>query len=170
MTTLPNLHANAAQRARTIAYVARNRYADGPIRAALLTIADHMDRAATHFDAVHPGAHEGLPTEATEELFLSEQVAVDCPATRFPAELGEYVLALLVGRALPMPAPLHPADPQRALRETEIRNRLVQLHDDTASQWARPEEWMRSVLTTWQKHMRLADEVRAHNARPCNQR
>jgi hypothetical protein len=168
VTTITSPYAQAAHRARIIAETARDRFADGSIRMAILTIAAHLDAAADHFAAVPPGT-QGLPTEATEELFRAEQAAVDCPATRFPPELGEYVLAPLVDRPLPMPAPLRPLDPAHTLRETDIRNRLVQLHADTAAQFGRPAQWLGSVLRTWQKHMRLADEVRVHNGRPCNQ-
>lgn len=168
MTTITTPCTQAAHRARIIAEVARDRFADGTIRVALLTIAAHLDAAADLFAAVPPGT-QGLPTEATEELFRAEQAAVDCPATRFPPEFGEYVLAPLVERPLPMPALLHPLDPTQALRETDLRNRLAQLHADTEAQAERPAQWLGSALRTWQQHMRLADSVRARNTRPCNQ-
>ncbi|WP_330342624.1 hypothetical protein [Streptomyces sp. NBC_00557] len=169
MTTFTTPHAQAAQRARTIAEIARDRFADGPIRAALLAIAAHMDRAADHLETMLPGADKALPTQAAEQLSNAEHIAAKHPAARFPAELGAYVLAPLAVRALPLPAPLHPVTPRLALRETDLRNRLIQLHEDDDHQEDYPEEWLRSVFTTWQKFMRLADEVRVDNLRPCNQ-
>lgn len=95
---------------------------------------------------------------------------MDCPAARFPALMGEYVLAPLGGRTLPMPEELRPLDPAHALRETDLRHRLEQLHADTELQADDPDTWLRTVLMVWQKHMRLTGEVRVHNGRPCNQR
>ncbi|MFF4902189.1 hypothetical protein [Streptomyces sp. NPDC001068] len=160
----------AAQRARTIAYVARDRFADGQIRAAILAIAACLDEAARELDAAATTAPAQVPDSAASEVFMAEQHAVDCPRTRFPALLGEYVLAPLGGRTLPMPEPLRPLDAERAARETDLVNRLEQLHADTEMQADAPDTWLRTVLMVWQKHMRLADEVLATNGRPCNQR
>lgn len=157
----------AAHRARTIAEVARDRFADGPIRAVILTIAARMDDAARGFDAaaLTPASVELFDLAATE-VFMAEEEAIGCPAARFPDVFGNYILAPVDGRKLPMPEPLYPLDPEHAVRETDLRNRLEQLHADTAQQADHPAQWLRSVLTAWQKHMRLADSVRAHNGRP----
>ncbi|MGW2421494.1 hypothetical protein ACWC0C_19970 [Streptomyces sp. NPDC001709] len=163
----------AAQRARVIAEIARDRYTtDHAIRTALLAIAERLDAAAREFDAVPPNAGAELPTEATEALFMAEQIAVDHPAARFPAELGEYVLMPLVDRPLPLPARLNPADPEFAdfaQRETDLVHELHLLHADEPHQFERTDDWLRQVFKVWQKHLRLADEVRVHNGRPCNQ-
>jgi hypothetical protein len=160
----------AAQRARTIAEIARDRFADGPIRAAILTIAASMDEAARELDAAAITAPAEVPDSAAMEVFMAEQYAVDCPAARFPALMGEYVLAPIGGRTLPAFDALRPLDAAHAVRETDLVNRLEQLHADTAWQADYPDQWLRTVLMVWQKHMRLADEVRVHNGRPCNQR
>ncbi|MGW0191146.1 hypothetical protein ACWDV7_36210 [Streptomyces sp. NPDC003362] len=161
----------AAQRARTIADIARNRYTTDPaIRAALLAIAGHLDTAAHEFDAVPPGTRSKIPNEATEPLFLAEQIAVDHPATRFPAVLGEDVLVPLVDRDLPLPARLNPTDSKFARREADLLHVLLALHADGPHQFQRTDDWLRQVFTVWQQHMRLADEVRIHNSRPGNQR
>lgn len=62
----------AAQRARTIAYVARDRFADGPIRAAILTIAASMDEAARELDAAAITAPAEVPDSAASEVFMAE--------------------------------------------------------------------------------------------------
>ncbi|MFD9395005.1 hypothetical protein ACFWBB_31035 [Streptomyces sp. NPDC060000] len=167
-------YAQAAQRARVVAEIARDRFTTDPaIRAALLGIAERLDAAAREFEAVPPGAYEELPTEATEELFMAEQIAVDHPAARFPAELGEYVLVPLVDRELPFPRPLNSARPkfaQFAQREAEQAHALHLLHADGPHQWERTEDWLRQVFKVWEKRLRLEDEVRVDNGRPDNQR
>ncbi|MFK0159062.1 hypothetical protein ACIQVK_44210 [Streptomyces sp. NPDC090493] len=175
-TTAPFIgqYAQAAQRARVVANIARDRYTtDHGIRVALLRIAAHLDVAALEFEAVPPGAYEELPTEACEELFMAEQVAVEHPATRFPAELGEYVLVPLVDRELPFPARLNPVNPEFAKfaqRETDQAHALHLLHRDNEHQWERTDDWLRQVFKVWEKHLRLEAEVRVDNGRPDNQR
>ncbi|MFJ4084962.1 hypothetical protein ACIP2Z_39215 [Streptomyces iakyrus] len=167
-------YAQAAQRARTVAEIARDRFtADDNVRAALYTIAARLDAAAREFDAVPPGAYEELPTEATEELFMAEQIAVEHPAALFPAELGEYVLVPLVDRELPFPRRLNPVNPgfaKFAQRETEQAHALHLLHADGPHQWERTEDWLHQVFKVWEKHLRLEAEVRVDNGRPDDQR
>ncbi|MEU1275643.1 hypothetical protein [Streptomyces sp. NPDC005799] len=175
-TTAPFIdqYRQAAQRARVVAEIARDRYTTDPgIRAALHGIAERLDAAAREFEAVPPGAYEELPTEACEELFMAEQIAVDHPAARFPAELGEYVLVPLVDRELPFPRRLNPVNPtfaKFAQRETEQAHALHLLHDDNDHQWQRTDDWLRQVFKVWEKHLRLEAEVRVDNGRPDNQR
>ncbi|MFI7415284.1 hypothetical protein ACIBU0_42290 [Streptomyces sp. NPDC049627] len=164
----------AAQRARTVAEIARDRFTTDPrIRAALLAIAERLDAAAREFAAVPPGAYTELPTEATEELFMAEQIAVENPAARFPAELGEYVLVPLVDRELPFPRRLNPVNPefaQFAQREAEQAHALHLLHNDGPHQWERTDDWLRQVFKVWEKHLRLEAEIAVDNARPDNRR
>ncbi|MGP4046885.1 hypothetical protein [Streptomyces sp. 2A115] len=175
-TTAPFLdqYRQAAQRARVVAEIARERFTDDPrIRAALLGIAERLDAAAVEFEAVPPGAYEELPTEVTEELFTAEQIAMEHPAARFPAELGEYVLVPLVDRELPFPVRLNPVNPEFAKfaqREADQAYALHLLHADNEHQWERTEDWLRQVFKVWEKHLRLEAEVRVDNGRPCNPR
>ncbi|MFF9901310.1 hypothetical protein [Streptomyces longispororuber] len=166
-TVSPYTH--AARRARTLAEVALDRYTTDPgIRDALVRIALHLDGAAYALEAVTPGADESSYTDATEELFHAEQIAVENPAARLPAELSSYVLAPLVDRALPLPAPLHPKSPDFAdftRREADLAHALHLLHSDHEHQAQRTDDWLRQVCKVWQQHTRLADEVRADNAR-----
>ncbi|MDV6291363.1 hypothetical protein R2F25_38780 [Streptomyces sp. UP1A-1] len=156
----------AAHRARVIAEIARDRFAPPATLAAMRDMAALLDVAAAHFDAVPPNAPRELPTEATEALFRAEQVAVDHPASRFPAELGEYVLSPLVCRDLPMPAPLKPRDTGRfARREADLVHALHLLHADYTHQRERPADWLRQVFAVWRDWMRLEAEVREDNAR-----
>ncbi|SEE82884.1 hypothetical protein SAMN05216483_6685 [Streptomyces sp. 2131.1] len=175
-TTAPvvNQYAQAGQRARTVAEIARDRFTTDPnIRAALYGIAERLDAAAREFDAVPPGAYEHLPLEATEELFMAEQIAVEHPAARFPADLGEYVLVPLVDRELPLPHRLNPVNPgfeEFGRREAEQAHALHLLHDDGPHQWERTDDWLRQVFKVWEKRLRLEAEVHVDNARPCNRR
>ena len=176
MPTTPfvDQYSQAAQRARVVAQIARDRFTDdNSIRAALMGIAGHLDAAAREFEAVPPGAYEELPTEATEELFHAEQIAVDNPAVRFPNNLGEYVLVPLVDRELPFPGQLEPVNPEFmdfAQREANLAHALHLLHSDGDHQWERTDDWLRQVFRVWEKHLRLAGEVRVDNGRPCNRR
>lgn len=173
-TTFVDQYRQAAQRARVVAEIARDRYTtDANIRAVFRSIAAFLDEAAREFEAVPPGAYEELPTEATQELFMAEQIAADHPAARFPAELGEYVLVPLVDRELPFPARLNPVNPEFqdfAQREADLAHALHLLHDDNEHQWERTDDWLRDVFKVWEKHIRLAAEVRVDNGRPDNQR
>ncbi|MFJ4988829.1 hypothetical protein ACIP9H_34135 [Streptomyces sp. NPDC088732] len=162
-----NAYAQAAQRARVVAEIARDRFAPPRTMSALGSMAAHLDAAANAFDAVPPGAYEELPTEATEALFRADEIAAANPAGRFPAQLSEYVLVPLVDRELPFPARLDPVDVVRfAQREADLVRSLHRLHYDGDHQWQRTDDWLRQVFTVWQQHARLADEIRTDNARP----
>lgn len=169
-TQLANPYAQAAQRARVIADIARDRYAGPDTMTILVRIAGFLSSAALFLDDEKPGPVVTVPTEATEALWRADTLAEQHTQTRFPEGFTTYVLHPLTGRPLPFPAPLHPVSPALTLRETDTRNRLAQLHADTEQQTERPDEWLRAVMTTWQKHMRLADEIHVDNARPCNRR
>ncbi len=160
----------AAHRARVVAEIARDRWADPATMTALrITMAGHLDAAAAHFDAVPVGCDEGVPTAATEELFRAEQIAVEHPTGHFPAELGEYVLAPLVDRELPFPARLDPVRPEFedfAQRETDLAHALHLLHADDEHQRERTDDWLRQVFAVWRQWLSLAGEVRVDNARP----
>ncbi|MET9776224.1 hypothetical protein ABZ023_18520 [Streptomyces sp. NPDC006367] len=166
-TTTP--HALAAQRARVIAQIARDRYAPPATRPVLETIAGYLDTAAHHLETDTPGALVSVPVEATEALWHADRLAEEHPATRFPTDFTNYVLHQLTGRPLPTPEPLNPTRPALAEREQSLTWRLRSLHADTATQAQHPAEWLYSALGLWQRLMRLADEVRVDNARPCNQ-
>lgn len=170
MTTSPfvDQYTQAANRARITAAVARDRYAGPETMAVLHRIAEHLEAAAGHLDAHEPGAFVDLPFEASEELWKADWLAEEHPATRFPVAFTNYVLEPLSGRPLPFPEPLNPVTDRFALRETDLRNRLAQLHADGELMAEQPDEWLRTVLTVWRDWMRLADEVRVDNGRPCN--
>lgn len=167
-TQLADPYAQAAQRARVIADVARDRYAGPDTMTVLVRIAGFLDSAALFLDDEKPGPDVSLPDEVTEALWRADTLAEQDPQTRFPEGFTNYVLHALTGRPLPFPEPLNPVSPTLALREIDARNRLAQLHADTEQQAECPDGWLRAVLTTWQQHMRAADIIRADNARPCN--
>ncbi|MCX4976505.1 MULTISPECIES: hypothetical protein [unclassified Streptomyces] len=172
MTATPFVdpYRQAAQRARVVAEIARDRFAPPETLPYLNFMAAYLETAARLLDAQPPGAYEELPTEATEALFRAEQIAVEHPAARIPAELGEYVLVPLVDRPLPFPNPLGPVSARYEKQEADLVHALHLLHDDGEHQRERTDDWLREVFTIWRKRMRLADDVRVDNARPCNQR
>ncbi|MCG8971825.1 hypothetical protein [Streptomyces sp. CL12-4] len=169
-TTTATPHAQAGQRARVIAEIARDRFAPPATLPILQTIAAHLETAAHYLETDTPGDLSSITVEVTEALWLADMLAEDNPATRFPVDFTNYVLHQLTGRPLPFPAPLNPLSSTLAEREASVTGRLQHLHDDTTAQANHPAEWLRAVLALWQKHMRLADEVRADNGRPDNQR
>ncbi|MGW2550041.1 hypothetical protein [Streptomyces sp. NPDC001635] len=163
----------AAQRARVVAEIARDRFAPPATMSALGFIAAHLDAAAAAFEAVPPGAYDELPTEACEELFRAQEIAAQHPAARFAADFGEYILVPLIDRALPFPDRLDPADLEFAdfgKREADLVHALHRLEWDGEHQWERTDDWLRQVFTVWRDWMRLAAEVHVHNSRPENQR
>lgn len=170
-----SLHRTAADRARVIAAVARDRFAPPQTLRILSEIARHLSAAADDFATYTPSTIPGLtghdlPIEAVGELWIAGVLAEDNPAARFPADFTEYVTAPLTGRPLPFPDPLRPVNDRLAARERDLRNRLEQLHADTAHATESVEQWMTAVLKVWRDWMRLADEVGVDNARPCNRR
>lgn len=175
MNTTPNPYRAATDRARVIAKVARDRFADPETMRVLGDVARHLTAAADSLATYEPSTLPGLaghdvPIEAWGELFIVETLASDHPATRFPAEITEYVKAPLgIDRPLPFPAPLNPVSARSSKQETELRGELEQLHQDTARADTDVDGWMTDVCTVWRKWMRLAAEVRADNGRPCNQ-
>ncbi|MFE2184147.1 hypothetical protein [Streptomyces sp. NPDC059455] len=171
MTATPFVdhYAQAAQRAYAIAGIARDRFAPPETLLVLGQIARHLDQAGAFLDALKPGAYVSLPVEATEALWLADTLAEDHPATRFPIGFTNYVLQPLTDRSLPFPDPLFPVTDRFGRQEADLVHALHQLHGDNKHQWERTDHWLCEVFTVWQKHMRLADEVRVDNARPCNQ-
>ncbi|MEV6403938.1 hypothetical protein AB0M58_13465 [Streptomyces bobili] len=175
-TSLVNIEGcrQAAQRARCVAEIARDRWAAPVTRTVLRhAMAGHLDAAAASLEAVAAGYHEGPPAEATAGLFRAKQIAEEHPEGRFPAELGEYILAPLVDRDLPFPARLNPVNPEFedfAQREADLAHALHLLHADDEHQQERTDEWLQQVFTVWRKWLCLAGEVRVDNGRPDNQR
>ncbi|MFI0813646.1 hypothetical protein [Streptomyces echinatus] len=168
-TTNANQCRQAAQYARIIAAIARNRPAPPATLQILQVIASQMDTAANYLDTDTPGPLSSLPIEATEALWLAEVLAEDNPATQLPADFTNYVLHHVTGRPLPFPEPMLPLSDRLAMQEVDLTNRLQHLHDDTDMQAAHPDEWLRTVFSLWQKLMRLADAVREDNNRSYHQ-
>lgn len=159
-TTFAAQYAQAVQRARTIAAIARDRFAGQDTMAVLDRIARHLDDAAQFLDAHEAGPVIDLPIEACEALWEADTLAEQHPQARFPVDFTNYVLAPLSGRPLPFPEPLNPVTDEFAVRETDLTNRLRQLHDDGELMTEQPDEWLRTVLTVWRDWMRLSGEVR----------
>ena len=167
--TFPDAYRQAAQRARVVASIARDRSGPLPTISALSTVAAHLDAAAAHFDAVPPGAYGELPTGACQELSRAGQIAATRPAVRFPVELSEYVLMPLVDRELPFPGRLNLANPQFAQREADLVHMLHLLHTDGTHQRENIASWLHQVFTVWQQHARLTDEAHTAPTRSANQ-
>jgi hypothetical protein len=164
----------AADRARVIAAVARDRFGPPETLRILGDIARHLSAAADHFAAYTPSATPGLaghdfPAEAAGELWIAETLAYDHPAARFPMEFTQYVKAPFTG-LMPFPDPLNPLSDRFAQQETELRNRLEQLHADTARATEDVVQWLTEILTVWRDWMRLAEVVRVDNNQPHHRR
>ncbi|MFI9771868.1 hypothetical protein ACIHJG_34140 [Streptomyces sp. NPDC052415] len=164
-----NQFQQAAHYARVIAAIARDRPVPPATLSSLHVIANQLDNAANFLDTDAPGPLSSLPIAATEALWLAELFAEDNPATRLPTDFTNYVLHRITGRPLPFPEPMFPLSDRLALQEVELTNRLQYLHDDTDMQVAHPDEWLRAVLSLWQKLLRLAEAVREDNSRSSHQ-
>ncbi|WP_329020381.1 hypothetical protein [Streptomyces sp. NBC_01601] len=164
----------AADRARVIAAVARDRFSPPETLHILDVIARHLSAAADHFavrtsSTTPAGTDLTLPAEAATELRIADALAASHPATRLPVGFTEYVKAPFTGQ-LPFPEQLNPVTARFAEEEKDLRARLDQLHSDTDRAATNVTEWLTDILTVWLKWMRLADVVRVDNGRPDNQR
>jgi hypothetical protein len=163
----------AAERARIIAQVARDRFAPPATITVLRFIASHLDRAATAYDSYRQGTLLNPLFEAAHAaLNDARELAQLHPDTRFPVNFTDYVEAAFSGVTLPMPTPLNPVSDALRAREATLTHRLTLIHaalNETGSVQG-TDAWLSSALAVQRDLMRLADEVRVDNARPCNQR
>ncbi|GAA2439278.1 hypothetical protein [Streptomyces glaucus] len=175
MSATPSPYAAAAERARILAQIARDRFAPPETLRVLGDIARHLDAAADTLAAYKPSTIPGLaghdvPSEAWEELFIADTLALDHPATRFPTDFTDYVKQPITGRRLPFPDPLNPLADWLAERETALRDRLEQLHADTARADADAAGWLTDVFTALRDWMKLAGEIAEDNRRAYHHR
>lgn len=149
----------AADRARALAALARQRPADPETMRTLGDIARHLSTAADILATHQPTTGRDLPPAAEAELQIADMLADDHPSTRFFSEFTLYVTQPVTGRRLPFPDPLRPLTASRTARERELRYRLEQLHNDTTTATDNPVAWLTDVFTVWGDWMTLADEV-----------
>lgn len=157
--TRPHPYRAAADRARALAALARQRVTDPEVMRTLGDIARHLSAAADVFTTHQPTTGQDLPLTAKAELQIADTLADDHPATRFFSEFTLYVTQPVTGRHLPFPDPLRPLADSRTARERELRHRLEQLHNDTKTATGNPAAWLTDVFTVWGDWMTLADEV-----------
>ncbi|MFD5856117.1 hypothetical protein [Streptomyces chartreusis] len=165
----------ATDRARVLAQIARDRFADPATMRILGDIARHLSAAADALANYTPSTTPGLaghdvPSEAWEELFIADTLAYDHPATRFPGDFTDYVKQPITDRPLPFPDPLNPLADSLAKRETALRDRLEQLHAATARPDVDVAGWLTDVMTVWRDWMKLAGEIALDNERPYHHR
>jgi hypothetical protein len=156
--TRPCPYRAAADRARALAAIARQRVTDPEAMRTLGDIARHLSTAADIL-ATHQPTGRDLPPLAAAELEIADTLADDHPATRFFSEFTHYVTQPVTGRRLPFPDPLRPLTASRTARESELRYRLEQLHNDTKTATENVAAWLSDVFTVWGDWMTLADEV-----------
>ncbi|MGG2460181.1 hypothetical protein ACO0M4_10225 [Streptomyces sp. RGM 3693] len=159
------LQVAVAVRARTAAVVARDRFGAPDTMRALRFIAAHFDAAAAACDA-YDGTTNAPFMEMWHALADARELITMHPASRFPADVIDYITAPLTAAPLPTRPRLLPASERLAAQETALRADLDRLHADTAA--ADTEHWFRAVLTTLAKWKRLEGEVTVDNTRPYN--
>ncbi|XXZ47533.1 hypothetical protein AAGT00_00870 (plasmid) [Streptomyces cavourensis] len=74
----------AAQRARTLAEIARDRFAPPRTISVLQGIATLLDRVAEDLSTYETREYIGLPYKASQDLRNAEALALAHPAARFP--------------------------------------------------------------------------------------
>lgn len=156
----PRPYRAAADRARALAALARQRVTDPETMRTLGDIARHLSAAADIFATVQPSTTgQDLPPMASAELQIADTLADDRPSTRFFSEFTHYVTQPVTGRRLPFPDPLNPIADTRTARERELRYRLERLHNDTKTATDDVAAWLTDVFTVWGDWMTLANEV-----------
>ncbi|MFC7887236.1 hypothetical protein ACFUVV_35870 [Streptomyces sp. NPDC057376] len=187
MSATPHARA-AAHRARTIAAVARTRFAnprailnaDG--RAALLEIAALLDAAALSLETAEPGTWDGVVITNTVDwdtshaLRSADTVAAANPAIGFPPRFTQYVTAPVFGNDVDLPPSVLPsggAGPALIAQEGDLFARLHAVHGHLRlkplSRDGVTVGYLKAALALHWKHARLAESVAADAARPCNQ-
>ncbi|MFJ1742455.1 hypothetical protein ACIOG4_27750 [Streptomyces microflavus] len=165
--------ASSADRAATIAAIARSRAASHPdadTRSTLTKIAALLDDAATGFRTSTPAVINGvimneIPGEAWIALTEAESIAADSPASGFPATLGQYVTRRT---GFDLPPPLSPSgkvviaeEMRLVVHLRRIHTRLVAAEPDTAVA-----DLLEEAFRLHDKHADLARSLAAAAARP----
>ncbi|MFF8789159.1 hypothetical protein [Streptomyces sp. NPDC015125] len=131
---------DAADRARTIATIARTRAADpAPLpnaegRAALLEIATLLDTAAHSLETEEPGTWDGIVItntmdwDASQALRAADEIAATHPAIGFPPRFTQYVTAPVFGNNVDLPPSLLPGSPVLIVLEGDLFAKLLVLH------------------------------------------
>ncbi|WP_186782453.1 hypothetical protein [Streptomyces sp. CBG9] len=159
--------AQAAGRFRVLAEIITERLAPDETRPALRAIASQLREAARHL-LVAP-CSSVTPVQASVARYEAEEIGGNHPATGLPADFTAYAIAPLRSLPLPFPGRLDPVGVASIQRERDIVHALHLAHEDTQRQAEDPAAWLREVFQLWHSHNQLAEAVRVHNARPCNQ-
>ncbi|MGW1275559.1 hypothetical protein ACWD4V_01190 [Streptomyces tsukubensis] len=156
-----------ANRARTAAAVARDRFGSPKTIQILSFIAAHLDAAATACISYPNGSRSGFLEMGLALEDVRELITAD-PDCRFTSGVIEYILAPLTGTPLPELPRLLPASDQFAAQEAELRDRLDRLHADTDAADTDADRWFRAVLDVHSKWATLHISVAVDNRRPYN--
>lgn len=161
----PNVQ--AARRFRVLAEIIAERFTSEETRPALHAIATYLQEAAR----VHllDSSSPVIPEAARWARWEAEALAEAHPETGLPADFTQYAVAPQNGLPLPFPGRLDPVGVASIQRERDIVHALHLAHEDTQRQAEDPAAWLREVFQLWHSHNQLAEAVRVHNARPCNQ-
>jgi len=121
----------AADRARLLAAVLRDRASQHPAEAQLRAIAADLDTTGHHFATEPPSVINGItitndiPADAAMALWDARAIAEDTPGLGHLVPVLRYVLAHMPGASGPELEPLSPAIPQLARREAGLRTRIA---------------------------------------------
>ncbi|WP_406501578.1 hypothetical protein OHA04_27545 [Streptomyces sp. NBC_01590] len=172
MTITANARA-AANRARTLADVIRDRAAMHPAQNNLLAITKHLTDAAHSFETEPAPVIGGItitntfPADACLALWDAQAIAAD---DRRIAHL-EDAIDHVTGPAPELQA-LHPESPQLARQESGLRTRIaLAAHDlDQANHATTVHAALATLVGLYQEFTRLTAAVAVDNNRPCNRR
>ncbi|MDN3056876.1 hypothetical protein PH213_20440 [Streptomyces sp. SRF1] len=165
----------AADRARTLADIVRDRAPLNPARNALLAIAAHLGASAEAFETDEPFVIEGvtvtntIPADAAVSLHQAQTIAEDNPRIAYLRHVIDYVTAPIT-RRLPEHPPLNPVSNQLARQESGLRTRIaLAAHDlDRTTDPTTRHAVLANLADLHRSFNRLADAVAVDNARPCN--
>ncbi|MGW7708291.1 hypothetical protein [Streptomyces sp. NPDC054771] len=173
MTITANARA-AANLARTLADVIRDRAAMHPAQDSLLAIVGHLTAAADAYETVPAPVINGItvtnttPAEALLALWDAQTVADDDPRIAYLGAAIGYV----TDTKPQFLAPLNPTSPQLARQESILRTRIaLAAHDLAATNEPPTRHAAYALLVNLHRDFdRLAAAVQVDKNRPCNRR
>ncbi|MFH8577154.1 hypothetical protein [Streptomyces zaomyceticus] len=177
--TITATAADAATRARALAYVVLSRTPLNPAQDVLMQMVELLDTAALAFETEDAPVMDGItatnttPIEAGMALMQCMALAVDNPTAGIADHVFYYVTAPIGRRRVELPQ-LNPVSTQLARQEGRLRTQIaLAAHDLDASSPADETTRIAHLAVLVDLHRsfaRVAAAVDVDNARPCNRR